>query len=71
LSEQLSERDFVAPGSPRFINRSLLGYGTVEITVRIGFRLLALGQLLAGKPATKPGPFHFSHVPHEAKQRQR
>ena len=67
-SEQLSERDFVAPGSPRFINHSLLGYGTVEITVRIGFRLVALGHVLPEKPAAEPRSFHLCHVPHETKQ---
>ncbi len=61
--ELLGERSLFAPGGPGLIHRSLFGYSTIEVSIRLRLRLVQLGQVLAGKPAPKPGPFHFCHVP--------
>lgn len=69
-SELLGKGNLVTPCGPRIIDDRLIGHGTIEVTVRLGVGLVAIGDVLAGEPLPEPLTLHFGQVPHQTEQRQ-
>jgi len=63
-SELLGKGNLVTPCAPRLIDNSLIGHGTVEVTIWLGLGLVAIGDLLAREPLPEPLTFYLGQMSH-------
>ena len=66
--ELFGKGNLLTPCGPRLIDDPLIGHGTVEVTVRLGVGLVAIGDVLAREPLPEPLTLHFCHMSHETEQ---
>jgi Protein of unknown function (DUF2568) len=67
-SELLGKGNLVTPCGPRLIDNSLIGHGTVEVTIWLGLGLIAIRYVLPREPLPEPLTFDLGQMSHEAEQ---
>jgi hypothetical protein len=69
--ELLGEGDLVTPGVPGCIDNGLIGRGTVEVAVGLGFGLETRGHVLTSEPLPEPLALDISQVSQQTQERHR